>query len=58
MSKTYEDLELKCGDCGATFIFTAGEQEFYDQKGFTAPKRCNECRTAIKNRKKQQRSRY
>lgn len=58
MSKTYEDLELTCGDCGCTFIFTAGEQEFYDQKGFTAPKRCNNCRTAMKNRKKQQRSRY
>lgn len=55
MSKTYEDLELTCGDCGCTFVFTAGEQEFYEQKGFTTPKRCNNCRTAIKNQKKQQR---
>lgn len=58
MSKTYEDQELVCGDCGATYVFTAGEQEFYDEKGFTAPKRCGACRQAIKNRKKQQRSRY
>ena len=58
MSKTYEDLELTCDDCGATFTFTAGEQEFYDQKGFTVPKRCGACRAAIKNRKRQQRSRY
>ena len=25
----YEDKELVCKDCGKTFVFTAGEQEFY-----------------------------
>jgi predicted N-acetyltransferase YhbS len=44
-----EDKNLVCRDCGATFVFTAGEQEFYAQKGFTnEPTRCVECRRAKK----------
>ena len=44
-----QDIELKCRDCGETFTFTAGEQEFYQQKGFTnQPTRCPECRKARK----------
>lgn len=39
-----EDTTLTCGDCGAQFTFTAGEQEFYETKGFTPPKRCPACR--------------
>ena len=30
----FEDKTLKCEDCGQDFIFTAGEQEFYAEKGF------------------------
>ena len=30
----YTDKTLKCKDCGADFVFTAGEQEFYAEKGF------------------------
>ena len=30
----FEDKTLKCKECGADFIFTAGEQEFYAEKGF------------------------
>ncbi|MEG3007314.1 MAG: zinc-ribbon domain containing protein [Oscillospiraceae bacterium] len=45
----YEDKTLKCKDCGAEFIFTAGEQEFYAEKGFTnEPQRCKDCRNAHK----------
>ena len=48
----YEDEKLICEDCGAEFVFTAGEQEFYAEKGLTnKPKRCPDCRKA----KKQQR---
>ncbi len=39
---------LNCEECGKDFIFTAGEQEFYEEKGFTPPKRCPECRAAKK----------
>ncbi len=41
----YEDKTLKCQDCGEDFVFTAGEQEFYAEKGFVnIPKRCKKCR--------------
>ncbi|MDC3412075.1 zinc-ribbon domain containing protein [Aquibacillus sp. 3ASR75-11] len=39
-----EDLVLKCWDCGDRFTFSVGEQRFFKQKGFTLPKRCEECR--------------
>jgi CxxC-x17-CxxC domain-containing protein len=46
------DKTLTCRDCGATFVFTAGEQEFFAQKGFTnEPGRCPECRAASKARR-------
>lgn len=45
----YEDKTLVCQDCGEEFVFTAGEQEFYAEKGFTnEPKRCRNCRNARK----------
>ena len=46
----YEDKTLKCRDCGAEFVFTAGEQEFYAEKGFeNEPQRCKACRDARKS---------
>lgn len=46
---SYADKVLKCRDCGAEFVFTAGEQEFYAQKGFiNEPTRCPTCRRARK----------
>ena len=41
----FEDKTLICKDCGKEFVFTAGEQAFYKEKGLTnEPKRCKECR--------------
>ena len=55
----YEDKTLVCKDCGKEFIFTAGEQEFYAEKGFqNEPARCKECRTAKKAASKQAREMY
>jgi len=46
---SYEDKALTCRDCGQAFSFTASEQEFFAQKGFTnEPVRCPECRAARK----------
>ena len=46
----YQDKTLTCKDCGAEFVFTAGEQEFYAEKGFqNEPQRCKACRDAKKN---------
>jgi hypothetical protein len=42
------DLTLTCVDCRQSFIFTAGEAEFYATKGFSQPKRCKDCRAAKK----------
>ena len=48
----FEDKTLVCKDCGAEFIFTAGEQEFYAEKGFqNEPVRCKACRTARKSQR-------
>ena len=46
----YEDKTLICKECGNEFTFTAGEQEFYAEKGFVnEPQRCKACRDARKN---------
>ena len=43
----YTDRDLTCADCGTTFVFTADDQEYHAQKGFTNdPKRCPSCRAA------------
>jgi len=39
------DKIIKCRDCGEDFVFTAGEQEFYKERGFQhEPTRCRRCR--------------
>ncbi|HEV2583309.1 MAG TPA: zinc-ribbon domain containing protein [Ktedonobacteraceae bacterium] len=43
----FDDKTLRCRECGSDFVFTAGEQEFYQQKGLmNQPSRCPACRTA------------
>ena len=45
----FQDQTLPCQGCGMPFVFTAGEQEFYEKKGFReTPKRCRGCRDARK----------
>lgn len=45
----YKDKTLVCKDCGQEFTFTANEQEFFAEKGFTnEPQRCKSCRGARK----------
>jgi len=44
-----QDKKLVCRDCENDFVFTTGEQEFYQEKGFTNdPVRCSDCRRARK----------
>ncbi|SHG53970.1 CxxC-x17-CxxC domain-containing protein [Thermosyntropha lipolytica DSM 11003] len=53
----FEDRTLVCQDCGREFVFTAGEQEFYAEKGFeNEPKRCKECRGARRSSSSSSRS--
>ena len=50
------DKDLSCSECNAAFVFTVGEQEFFNSRGYTnEPKRCPECR---ETRKTQQRGGY
>ncbi len=47
----FQDRVLKCADCGADFTFTAGEQRFYQEKGFTnQPRRCKSCKGSRQDR--------
>lgn len=40
-----QDKTIVCKDCGKEFVFTVGEQNFYEEKGFNnEPVRCKECR--------------
>lgn len=44
-----QDKELTCRDCNNPFIFSASEQDFFAEKGFTnEPGRCPSCRAARK----------
>jgi len=44
---SYQDKTIKCRDCGQDFVFSASEQQFFAEKGFTnEPKRCPACRRA------------
>ncbi len=40
----FKDKTILCVECGDQFIFTAGEQSYYYQKGLAVPKRCHSCR--------------
>ena len=42
------DTTLTCRDCGQSFTFTAGEQDFYASRGFSEPSRCPDCRAQRK----------
>jgi len=42
------DKTLTCSDCSQAFTFTASEQDFYTERGFTEPRRCPTCRAARK----------
>lgn len=46
----YQDKTIVCKDCGEEFVFTAGEQAFYAERGFkNEPLRCRSCRDKRKN---------
>ncbi|MBI3098179.1 MAG: zinc-ribbon domain containing protein [Planctomycetes bacterium] len=46
----YQDKTLNCIECGGTFTFTATQQQYHQEKGYTSePKRCPPCRAARKS---------
>jgi CxxC-x17-CxxC domain-containing protein len=42
------DQTITCRDCGQAFTFTAGEQAFYAERGYSTPQRCAGCRAERK----------
>ena len=41
----FVDRELTCVECNKTFVFSAAEQQFFGDKGFSHdPKRCKPCK--------------
>ena len=47
----FKDRSLICKECGAEFVFTQGEQEFFWTKGFdNQPNRCPSCRRIRRDR--------
>ena len=43
------DMQITCSDCGQDFTFTAADQTFFQERGYSTPKRCKPCRQAKKN---------
>lgn len=42
-SSRFQDKTRWCRVCGKDFIWTAGDQEFFSQRGFFPPSKCREC---------------
>jgi len=42
----FEDRSITCVECGQSFVFTADDQRYHLEKGYTDPKRCSGCRRA------------
>ena len=45
------DIQLTCSDCGQDFTFTAADQAFFQERGYSTPKRCKPCRRQRKTTK-------
>lgn len=44
-----EDSQLTCSDCGQEFTFSREDQAFFQERGYSTPKRCKTCRQAKKS---------
>ena len=44
---SYQDRTLTCQDCNSSFTFTADDQQYHAEKGYSnEPKRCPSCRSS------------
>lgn len=44
MEERYKDETIRCVVCDFDFIWTAGEQQYWEQHQLSRPKRCTVCR--------------
>lgn len=56
--QNFNNQQLQCAECGTIFEFSAEDQEFYATKGYSAPKRCPECRARRKAQSNNNRGGY
>ncbi len=42
----FRDRNLTCVECKSQFLFTADDQRYHSEKGYTEPKRCPACRAS------------
>ncbi|MEE8363629.1 MAG: CxxC-x17-CxxC domain-containing protein [Dehalococcoidia bacterium] len=40
----FQDKTLDCAECGEQFVFSADDQQYHSERGYTDPKRCPACR--------------
>ncbi len=48
-----EDRAIDCAECGQSFIFSADDQRYHQERGYTDPKRCPSCRQARRSQREQ-----
>jgi hypothetical protein len=46
----FEDKTIICKRCGAEFVWKAGEQEFYFDRGLSQPAKCSQCRIELQRK--------
>ena len=49
-TKDRASAQFCCFDCGASYVLTADQQEWFHEKGYPFPKRCEACRAAKRER--------
>ncbi|MCX6003509.1 MAG: zinc-ribbon domain containing protein [Chloroflexi bacterium] len=42
--KEFQDQKIVCVDCHCAFVFTPGEQAYYQSRLLSHPRRCPACR--------------
>ena len=47
---TFVDLILSCCACGTEFLWSARDQEFFQEQAYSAPRRCRGCRALKRQR--------
>ncbi|UCE97160.1 MAG: zinc-ribbon domain containing protein [Dehalococcoidia bacterium] len=43
IEETFKDKYITCKECSDEFVFSAGEQRFFKEKGLTDALRCKSC---------------
>ncbi|HCV27105.1 MAG TPA: hypothetical protein DGB32_02145, partial [Dehalococcoidia bacterium] len=44
--EVFQDRNIACVECGQEFVFSADDQQYHSERGYSDPKRCPSCRAA------------